>query len=85
MVAFKNLMVRVTGNLVFLVDKSLVQRQNYRIVLFTDILRISLIQSFENIMKSFGLGVIGTKQIIFVAVKMVLIQIIQQQIKLFVE
>jgi hypothetical protein len=30
MVAFKYLVIRVTGNLVFIVNKSLVQRQNNR-------------------------------------------------------
>ena len=36
-------------------------------------------------MKSFRLSIIRTKQIIFVAVEMVVIQIIQQQIELFIE
>ena len=78
-------MIRVTGNLVFFINKPLVQRQNNGMILLADVLRIRFIQSFKNIMKSFGLGIIGTKQIIFVTVEMVLIQIIQQQIKLFVE
>jgi hypothetical protein len=36
-------------------------------------------------MKSFGLSIIRTKQIIFITVEMIFVQIIQQQIKLFVE
>ena len=77
MVAFKNLMIGIAGNLIFFVNKSLVQRQNYCVVLLANILRIRLIQGFENIMKTLGLIVIGAEQIVFVSIKMIVVQIVQ--------
>src|SRR3970282_912666 len=85
MITFKNLMVGITSQLIFFVYKSLINWQDNRVVLLANILGISFVERFKNIVKPFGLGIIGTKQIIFVAIEMVVVQIIQQQIELFVE
>jgi hypothetical protein len=67
MVTFKYLVIRVTGNLVFIVNK-LVQRQTtvwYCFIYSQNWLRLK----FQNIMKAFGLSIIRTKQIILYPLK----------------
>ena len=76
-VAFKNLMVSIARDLVFFVDETLKQWENDGFVLFAHIFVIRFVQTFKNIMKTFRLSVIGTKQIVFDAVKMVVVQVIQ--------
>ena len=71
-------MVGVASDLVFLVYETLVQSGNNSMILFTNILVIYFVYWFKNIMKTIGLPFIGTEQIISIAIKMIVAQIVQQ-------
>src|SRR5690554_4219873 len=84
MVTFKNLMIGITRNLVFFINKSLIQRKNNGFVI-SDLLVLAVFETLENIMEAIGLCFVGAIQIIGEAVLVIFIQVVNQQIKLLVK
>ncbi len=54
-------------------------------ILLPDIFAIGFIQRRKNIVETLRLLFVGTKNIIFIAVEVIVVQIVQKQIKLLVE
>ena len=78
MVTLKNLMIGITRDLIFFIDKTFKQRQHHGFILLANAFVIGFINIFKNIMETTRLIFIGTTQIIFVTVEMILAQIVQQ-------
>ena len=85
MVTLKNLVVGITGNLVFFVYKAFIDWENDGLVLLSDVFMVGFVKAFKNVMKAFYLGLVRTEYIVFIAVTVVIAQVVEQQVKLLVE
>src|SRR5690606_28621418 len=83
-IPLKNLMVGVTGFLVFIINKSLILRKNFGFVRNNLFLSV-FFEILENIVKMSGLCLARAIQIIDIAVLMIGGQVVNQQIELLVE
>src|SRR5688572_19204678 len=85
MVTFKNLVVGITGQLVFLIYKTLVKWEYYSMILLTDVFMVLFVKAFKDVMEAFCLCVVGAEQVILISVAVVVTKIVKQQVKLFIE